>query len=135
MLEFNLPKSTVYYIKNKFNIKNKNKNNTIDVYQDIFGLKLNQIHNINQLVKPPTTPLTIKSISERWNLFDNSNIKPQKLIIFLKEHLKYNFKKGSSTTHTGASPKIHTQQSIFSWRILSNILLNKYIVNIDESSF
>ena len=135
MLEFNLPKSTVYYLKNKYIQKDWSKRQAIDIYQDLFELKLAEIKTIDQIVEPPTTPLTIKWILDRWCSIDNTYIKQKNIANYLKRHLNYSFKKGSSTTYKGASNKVMLQQSIFAWRILSRVLSNKYIINIDESSF
>ena len=79
MLEFNLPKSTVYYLKNKYIQKDWSKRQAIDIYQDLFELKIAEIKIIDQIVEPPTTPLTIKWILERWCSIDNTYIK-QKIL-------------------------------------------------------
>ena len=135
MLKFNVSKSTWYYL-----IRNKNKiyDEAIskeNIYKDIFGLNKNEMNLISEYIKPPKAPLTIKNILNMWNSSVKNEIKAKDISNFIKKNLNYSYKKGSSTSFRGASRKIHLQQKIFSWRMLKNILMKKYIVNIDESSF
>ena len=53
----------------------------------------------------------------------------------MKNQINYSYKKGSSTTLRGGSKIIKYQQSIFSSRVLADILNNKLIINIDECVF
>ena len=90
---------------------------------------------IKTYVQPPQIPLTIQRIgSELDNLF---GVKDRKRDIkyFLKNQINYSYKKGSSTTLRGGSKIIKYQQSIFSSRVLADILNNKLIINIDECVF
>ena len=133
MLKYNIPKSTLYYlIKNKINEEANIKHN---IYQDIYGLNKNEMDIISEYIKPPKVPLTIKSIQNMLNSNLESFVNSKRISYFLKNIWRYTYKKGSSTSIRGASRKIYFQQRIFSWRMLNNILLNRYIVNIDETSF
>ena len=90
---------------------------------------------IKTYVQPPQIPLTIQRIgSEHDNLF---GVKDRKRDIkyFLKNQINYSYKKGSSTTLRGGSKIIKYQQSIFSSRVLADILNSKLIINIDECVF
>ena len=132
---YNLPKSTFYDIKRNRNKECIQMNSKNDIYQDLFGVNLKELECINKIVKPPTTPNSIKRITDNINSIYEWNTKQQNVRNYLKKIINYSYKKGSSTTLKGASFKIRNQQSILSWRILNEILDNKYIVNIDESSF
>ena len=54
---------------------------------------------------------------------------------YLKNELNLSYKKGSSTTKSGASEHTKLLQSIFSANILDQIYDNKYLVSIDEAWF
>ena len=49
--------------------------------------------------------------------------------------MKYSYKKGWSVAEIGGTSKILYCQSIFASRILTKLLLNNLIINIDECSF
>ena len=56
-------------------------------------------------------------------------------MIFLKNSLGYRFKRGSSRNPLCMNKKLKYLQTIFSWRLLSELYKNRLIVNVDESSF
>ena len=88
-------------------------------------------HFVRHYIQPPQIPLTIKKIN--YQIDANFGVKDRKRYqIFMKELIKYSFKKECSTTLRGGSETIQYQQSIFSSRILLNILNQKLIINIDE---
>ena len=93
---------------------------------------MNEIINI---LKPPKEPLTIKDVQNKLESRINRKINKTMITKFIKIRLNYSFKKGSSTTKRGATLQIKIQQSVFSSRIIKELLNGKYIVNIDESSF
>ena len=135
MLKFNISRSTLYYL-----IKSKDKiyNEAIakgNIFKDIYGLDENEMTWISKYITPPKTPLTIKNIQTMLNFELKSKARTKDISNFLKNTLKYSYKKGSSTSIKGASSKIHLQKRIFWWRMMKNVLMKKYIVNIDESSF
>ena len=90
---------------------------------------------VTDYVRPPQLPWTIQSINDRLN--HNFGVKNRKRDIkeYLKNSLKYSYKKGGSTTYKGASEKTKYLQSIFSSKLLREILNDKLIINIDEWSF
>ena len=49
--------------------------------------------------------------------------------------MRYSYKIGSSMLKQGFSNRNLMQQSIFSSRVLLDILKGKYLINIDEASF
>ena len=101
----------------------------------MFGINKEEIDKISDFINPPKPPLTLKKIGSMLKLDTNSLSKKYQIKNFITNVLNYSYKKGSSTTIKGASRKIRIMQEIFSWRILKEILLNKFIINIDESSF
>ena len=90
---------------------------------------------VREYIKPPQLPLTISNINEE--LSRNFGVKNRKREIkdYIKTNLNYSYKRGGSTTFKGESERIKYQQSIFSSRLLIEILNRKLIINIDECSF
>ena len=54
---------------------------------------------------------------------------------YLKEELGYSYKRGSARPLQSSDPKLKYLQAIFSWRILEQILDDRLVINIDESSY
>ena len=98
-------------------------------------LNKNKKDFIENLVRPPTYPLTIDKINKELRKTFGAHSRKRDIKEFLKNSLHYSFKKGGSTTKKGGWYKTKQLQSIFSSRILKEIMDNKLIVNIDESSF
>ena len=135
MAKYNVSKSSIYLIKN-LNNQGIEKNNQIkNIHEDIFGLNMCEIEEIARSLTPPKYPLTIQDIQNNFKMDNMCTASRSKIIKCIKNHLNYSYKKESSTTISGASTKTKFQQVIFSCRILTEILNEKYIVNIDESSF
>ena len=135
MLKYNLPKSTVYSLKKKYLSWTYNLNKSESIYEDLFNISQNEIIDILNYVSPPKPPLTIEKIQKHIKLKHNIIRNKRTIKNLLKNILDYSYKRGSSISKTGTTKKIQIQQSVFSWRILSEILKDKYIINIDEASF
>ena len=98
-------------------------------------LNKNKKDFIENLVRPSTYPLTIDKINKELRKTFGAHSRKRDIKEFLKNSLHYSFKKGDQTTKKGGWYKTKQLQSIFSSRILKEIMDNKLIVNIDESSF
>ena len=90
---------------------------------------------IKEYVQTPQFPLTLQSINNELNQKFWEKERKRDIKNYLKSELKYTYKKGSSTTSKSGSDSIKYQQSIFSARILQEIISNKILINIDECSF
>ena len=110
-------------------------NKSENIYEDLFNISQNEIIDILNYVSPPKPPLTIEKIQKHIKLKHNIVRNKRTIKNLLKNILDYSYKRGSSISKTGTTKKIQIQQSVFSWRILSEILKDKYIINIDEASF
>ena len=135
MMKYNVSKSTIYFIKKANNQKITKIDQIQNIYEDIFGLNICEMREIYQSLEPPKYPLTIWDIQDKLKSKNMNTVSRSKLTKYIKNNLNYSFKKGSSTSVSGSSLKLKTQQVIFSCRILTEIFNEKYIVNIDESSF
>ena len=100
-----------------------------------FKLSQEERRFIRTYSKPPQIPLTIKSINELLNKKFWEKERKRDIKNYLKSELNYSYKKGGSTTYKGGSKEILYQKSIFSSRLLVQILEKKLIINIDESVF
>ena len=84
---------------------------------------------------PPQYPLTINNLNQRMSNIFGQKERKRDIKKFLKENMRYSYKKGSSMLKQGFSNRNLMQQSIFSSRVLLDILKGKYLINIDEASF
>ena len=90
---------------------------------------------IKEYVNPPQMPLTIQSINERMNQHFGIKNRKREIKEYLKKSLHYSYKKGGATTFKGGTKKTKYLQSIFSSRVLLEILRGKLIINVDEWVF
>ena len=65
----------------------------------------------------------------------NRELKPHWIRNFIKNNLRYSFKRGSSRNKRAKSSTSVYEQAVFSSKLMTRILENRLIVNIDESSF
>ena len=93
------------------------------------------VNIIRDHISPPQNPLTIKTIQQFIYNWTKLQVKRREIKDILKESLNYSYKKGSSGSKKLLWTDNKIQKSIFAWRIFMNILDNKLIINIDETSF
>ena len=93
------------------------------------------VNIIRDHISPPQNPLTIKTIQQFINNRTKLQVKRREIKDILKESLNYSYKKVSSGSKKLLWTGSEMQKSIFAWRIFMNILDNKLIINIDETSF
>ena len=67
--------------------------------------------------------------------FFNRDIKPHWIRNFIKNSLKYSFKRGSSRNKRAKSNLSIYAQAVFSSKLMTRILQDRLIINIDESSY
>ena len=98
-------------------------------------MELDEYRFVKEYVQPPQIPLTIETINNKLNY--NFGVRNRKRDIkkYLKDSLNYSYKKGGATTYSGANERSKYLQSIFSSRVLTEILNDKLIINIDEWVF
>ena len=65
----------------------------------------------------------------------NKDIKPHWIRSFIKNSLRYSFKRGSTRNSRAKSNTSVYSQAVFSSKLMARILEDRLIVNIDESSF
>ena len=91
--------------------------------------------SIKILVSPPTYSMTVYDIKANINRV-SGRAPPKKVIYdYLKKEIKYSYKRGSTRPLCSKSSKLKYLQAIFSWRIMKEIEQNRWIINIDESSY
>ena len=93
------------------------------------------VNIIRDHISPPQNSLTIKTIQQFIYNRTKLQVKRREIKDILKESLNYSYKKGSSGSKKLLWTDNKIQKSIFAWRIFMNILDNKLIINIDETSF
>ena len=85
-----------------------------------------------ELVKSLQKPLTIDIINNEITKSFGPKNRKRDIKEYLKKSLNYSYKKGGAITLKGATEKSLYFQSIFSSKILSEIMNDKLIINIDE---
>ena len=86
-------------------------------------------------IKPPTSPFTLSSIEKDFYEEFGLSINKREPKWFIKNDLQFSFKKGGSSTKNVVDHKNKLMKSIFSWDLLSAIMENTYLINVDEVSF
>ena len=132
---YNIPKSTIYHFKrNKFK-KNRDQNYDHSVLYQYRKLNEDERKWIRDNTFPPQPPLTVAKINNDMNETFGIRDRRREIKRYLKNDMKFSYKKGNSTTLKGGSLQILLMQSIFSSRILSQIYQDRYLISIDEASF
>ena len=130
-----MPISTLYSILNKLKNSKELNHANINILDDSLGLNQYERDWIKANIKPPQYPTNISKLDDTLsNIFGFKNRK-RDIKLYLKDYMKYSYKKGSSMLKTGANENNLILQSIFSSRVLLDITQGKYIFNIDEASF
>ena len=130
-----MPISTLYSILNKLKNSKELNHANINILDDSLGLNQYERDWIKANIKPPQYPTNISKLDDKLsNIFGFKNRK-RDIKLYLKDYMKYSYKKGSSMLKTGANENNLILQSIFSSRVLLDITQGKYIFNIDEASF
>ena len=83
-------------------------------------------------MKPHQKPLTTDIINNEITKSFGSKNRKRDIKAYLKKSLNYSYKKGRATTFKGATERAHYFQSIFSSKILCEIMNDKLIINVDE---
>ena len=132
---YNVPASTIYKIVKNCKKNSDHLNNEIKIVLNSKTMELDEYRFVKEYVQPPQIPLTIETINNKLN--HNFGVRNRKRDIkkYLKDSLNYSYKKGGATTYSGANERSKYLQSIFSSRVLTEILNDKLIINIDEWVF
>jgi hypothetical protein len=135
-LRYKIPKSTYYALmKDKDNIMDELEKSSKKVESNSIDETDLEKHTILKLVKPPTFPVTIRSIGEHLEKKFGPRNRNTFIRRYLKKGLNYSFKKGSMSAPKSTNEKNMILKEVFSAKLLKLIHLGKYIVNVDESSF
>ena len=133
--ELNIPISTLYYVlKHKDQITEK----YINMSQNMNGIIEKQIKYrkfIYETLKPPSQPITLDKIDRKFFSTFNVHLNKRELKSFIKNDLKYTFKKGSPSVNKANDEITKTSKKLFSTYLLQYIMEDKYIINVDEVSF
>ena len=129
------PRSSIYKIINE--LKKSKKHEPWKPWKSRNYVKLNSDEQafIKDYVSPPQVPLTIESINKKLNETFGFKNRKRDIKEYLKKELCYSYKKGGATTFKGGSQRTLFLQSTFSSRLLSKILDDKLIINVDECAF
>ena len=126
---YGVPRSTIYqFIKSS---PVESSSNIYDLIKNNWDKKLSKDEKewirINTL--PPKPPITVDKLNLRMNDIFCPKNRNRDIKNYLKNELNLSYKKGSSTTKSGASEHTKLLQSIFSANILDQIYDNKYLVS------
>jgi hypothetical protein len=87
---------------------------------------------ISNIVSPPTFPLTIGTINKRLGVKFGEKDRKYFIAKYLKDELRYSFKKGSKATIKSVTEKNKILRAIFSVQALQQIYRGKILINVDE---
>ena len=90
---------------------------------------------LRNFVKPPTTSVSLRKIQRQIQEDTKEWYSIHTLRRFLKEKLKYRYKKGSSRPIKYRANRAQSAKSLFWSELLLMILRGETIINVDESSF
>ena len=90
---------------------------------------------LRNFVKLPTTSVSLRKIQRQIQEDKKECYNIHTLRRFLKEKLKYWYKKGSSSPIKYRDNRIHSAKFLFWSELLLMILRGETIINVDESSF
>ena len=131
----NIPISTLYHVlKHKDQITEK----YINMSQNMNGVIEKQIKYrkfIYETLKHPSQPITLDKIDRKFFSTFNVHLNKRELKSFIKNDLKYTFKKGSPSVNKANDEITKTSKKLFSTYLLQYIMEDKYIINVDEVSF
>ena len=132
---YGVPKSTLYDVMKSSKIQSKRNGKKINAISSDYKFDREEETWIKKNVIPPQLPLTIAKLNKEMSeIFPVKNRK-RDIKRFLKQEMKFSYKRGGSKIINGVSERNKLQQSLFSSRILSKILNTKLLINIDEASF
>ena len=83
-------------------------------------------------MKPPQKPLTIDIINNEITKSFGYKNRKKDIKAYLKKSLNYSYKKEGVTTLKGSTEKALYFKSIFSSKILCEIMNDKLIINVSE---
>ena len=86
-------------------------------------------------MKPPQKPLSIDFINSEITKSFGAKNRKRDIKAYLKKSLNYSYIKGGATTLKGATEKVLYFQSIFSSKILCEIMSDKLIIIVGEWEF
>ena len=90
---------------------------------------------IYETLKPSSQPITLDKIDRKFFSTFNVHLNKRELKSFIKNDLKYTFKKGSPSVNKANDEITKTSKKLFSTYLLQYIMEDKYIINVDEVSF
>ena len=132
---YNASVSSIYNIVKRMH--SRNNDDSLSSKNCIDSIKLNKEEKlmIKEFIRPPQIPLTIKSINDEISKCFGEKDRRRYIKEYLKKSLKYSYKKGGATTFKGGSERTKYLQSIFSSKILNEIMSDKLINSVDEWVF
>ena len=115
----------------------RNNDDSLSSKNYIASIKLNKEEKlmIKEFIRPPQIPLTIKIINDEISKWFGAKDRRRDIKEYLKKSLKYSYKKKGATTFKGGSERTKYLQSIFSSKILNEIMSDKLIISVDEWVF
>ena len=133
--KYAIPKSTIYWFKdNAHQIKNEYSIFNFQII-DKFKEQIKYRNFIYDQVKPPTSPMTLDKICTSFLKKFKIHLNKREVKSFLKNDLRFSFKKGSSAVWKIAKMDNIIMRKIFALHLLCFVLKEKLIISIDEVSF
>ena len=132
---FRLSKSTIRRLNKEYEENHQKNESRLLERKNNYELSLEAKDLVEKFIKPPTVPVTISKIQ---NLIHNELGEVYSIYIirkYIKDALKYRFKKGSSRPPKYISRRIQLTKALFCTELLSLIFKKEIVINIDESSF
>ena len=93
------------------------------------------VEAIERYMRPPMLPITIKYIKQKVHKEWELNYSDWKVARFVKQRLKYSYKKGCSRPPKVGGSKNIVAKGWFAVELLIVIHSRKIVINVDESSF
>ena len=90
---------------------------------------------IQKIINPPKPPLTLAKIQQQVQMTWGEEIRKRDLKKFIKQDLRYSYKRGSARPPQAVQPTSADANALFWARILSEIYEGKLIVNVNEWGF
>ena len=129
--ELNIPISTLYHVlKHKDQITEK----YINMSQNMNGIIEKQIKYrkfIYETLKPPSQPITLDKIDRKFFSTFNVHLNKRELKSFIKNDLKYTFKKGSPSVNKANDEITKTSKKLFSTYLLQYKLSYEYWTHLN----
>ena len=133
--KYSIPISTLYWFKRSAdNIKCDYSALNDGIFDD-FKSQIYYKTYIYENLKPPALPTTLSKLCNAFNKKYNYHLNKRELKRFIKEDIRFAFKKGSTATQVTSEVNTDIMRMIFFINIQQNIMNDKLIISIYEVSF